>query len=61
MRSIVKEQSWAARILFTIYALSFLLPALGHGDPVFGWQGHGGQGKSNCQRGQRYAVPIHHR
>ena len=38
MRSIVKEQSWAASILFTIYALSFLLPALGHGDRVFGWQ-----------------------
>jgi hypothetical protein len=38
MRSIAKEQSWAASILFIIYALSFLMPALGHGDPVFGWQ-----------------------
>jgi hypothetical protein len=38
MRSIAKEQSWAVGILFITYAISFLLPALGHGDPVFGWQ-----------------------
>src|SRR5262245_55190280 len=42
MRSIVKEQSWAVSILFFIYALSFIMPALGQiaprGEPIWGWQ-----------------------
>jgi hypothetical protein len=36
MRSIVKERSHAVWILFAIYGLSFVLPALG--SDVYGWQ-----------------------